>query len=1513
MDIDLKPVSATNCFAEKIVDMRGGLNRMADIQNLKYHEMSKTIYACGMLQGGPSDQDLFQGLYWNSLANTQAASIIAYDENLQLKWAKIYKAQSYPYDSVEYTMGCDTSPDGSILSAVLVNISDQYYDARGIIVANATTGDFINSFLMTDLSKNLYTFYQISAMLLDNFTILAQFGGYGSTPVMYIAKFLIYDTQLIIPKLFLPIRAGYNDYFGRIIMNTMQITQDQNYLYITGNHNHVPSIMKIKLLNDENNIPDIQWQSTFDYGQQWEPIGNHLSQTFSFNQLQNATTDENYIFSGGDVGWRNVLLYLIKETSYSTGGNQPTLVKSWYLDDLSNSNTFPMIIGTYMEQSLNTFYTAISQRLVLDDSQYGYGFIMKLNISDSGNYTTYQLRFGVPGVFEYNAHSVLLLSPTNIYIAGQVINYNGTTLFYKSFISGYPVSSQIGQESALHEQPVEVDRPAVSIRNHYFASKDTEAYTIRFKTDQYGYLDVYSQQPSDVFYTYPTQIQTNLNGSLGFETALNPYYNYTLSQATLSIPMVYSFSRSNQCTTLFSDYTFTFTSTSTSNILNYLSYDGDYIKISSTSDTTIIGDHLITLTGKTKLSYTTQISFTLTVNQMAVPTTTPAPTTQAPTTTPAPTQDSKLINLMPEFKTTVSNFTVGISNNFFIKLPVYSDDNLFGKIKLTVTMSDGQPLKSFINVKNKKILIQPAKTDVGKYSLMLKLQDSLGGITTQLIQFEVLDNITTTIPIKNDTQVVVLKPIWSIPKLQSISQFGEAVINFDSDFNLKALLESKNLNKFIEVTTNPNYRISWQLKQNSDTQMTLKFDLQDKDSNQKAEIFTKGIDLQIVFKQIQLKVLPRNLQASNQELDYDSDDIEWVYWFMISQKVPLQIEDAQDFQQIKIFANVSTTFILVLLILQLLMVTIDPRQVLQLFWNFMNIMQLIIHLALFNLAMSPQLYFYVNQISWIYKYNIFEIRSDFSNIFNIIKEDYDLPFRYLFWNLGYETNVFAFNIGCFFIYFLIYLCMIGALGLAFLLKRSSIISKVYLMLKKFVVFDTILRILTQSFLISLLGCLLEFNNSEDQVASSTFLASIWFIINIVLLFGAIIFYMLQKLSSFIKSSTISYYQGNKRKSWLFQAYSSVFYWRRFIFVILIIWSQEYVALQLIINNLMSIFNTIFYLHYKPNSKCSSYIRGGGVNSRYKNSFLNDIVSGLWKDVLYFEILNELVFLIISDFIFGFTDFCTEYHAKLVVTNIIVIITGILTGINIAYQLWIVFRFLRYRILKQLCSSDPVLKRLRTLYKSDQFNMSQTMTDLLSSNKSGSSTTLSIHPLFEIKDKKDKNYNTSLHLNKMHVIQETEEGAEGDMNIKTQQQQNYLQIPVQQRKVMTELAVINKRYLEEIKDEEDIDFDMPHRNPQSIQSNQIFENFYNQNKDQEQEQGIQEESEEEENSNSDQTDELEEDHKDDDNLNQQQELFTNLKEFQAEDYGQESSDEEQDDQDSEQVEVEEYMEDNDPKY
>lgn len=44
------------------------------------------------------------------------------------------------------------------------------------------------------------------------------------------------------------------------------MTPDNNYMYLSTDINHMPGIIKAKLLSDENNIPDIQWQVSYVYG-----------------------------------------------------------------------------------------------------------------------------------------------------------------------------------------------------------------------------------------------------------------------------------------------------------------------------------------------------------------------------------------------------------------------------------------------------------------------------------------------------------------------------------------------------------------------------------------------------------------------------------------------------------------------------------------------------------------------------------------------------------------------------------------------------------------------------------------------------------------------------------------------------------------------------------------------------------------------------------------------------------------------------------------------------------------------------------------------------------------------------------------------------------------------------------------------------------------------------------------------------------------------------------------------
>lgn len=67
----------------------------------------------------------------------------------------------------------------------------------------------------------------------------------------------------------------------------------------------------------------------------------------------------NYIFTGGDTDYQNVFIFLLGEPNFSNGGTQPTMLKSWFLTS-ATSHTYAYLVGTYMDETVTTFYAAIS-------------------------------------------------------------------------------------------------------------------------------------------------------------------------------------------------------------------------------------------------------------------------------------------------------------------------------------------------------------------------------------------------------------------------------------------------------------------------------------------------------------------------------------------------------------------------------------------------------------------------------------------------------------------------------------------------------------------------------------------------------------------------------------------------------------------------------------------------------------------------------------------------------------------------------------------------------------------------------------------------------------------------------------------------------------------------------------------------------------------------------------------------------------------------------------------------
>lgn len=146
---------------------------------------------------------------------------------------------------------------------------------------------------------------------------------------------------------------------------------------------------------------------------------------------------------------------------------------------------------------------------------------------------------------------------------------------------------------------------------------------------------------------------------------------------------------------------------------------------------------------------------------------------------------------------------------------------------------------------------------------------------------------------------------------------------------------------------------------------------------------------------------------------------------------------------------------------------------LQSIWNMINAQQLIVMMPLFDVVMPANAQFLFNQIMYIAAFNYVELDGPINKLLHL---NHTEPLNQNFRKLGFESIYFLNNMGSMLIAFIIYPVLI--LVLLIMQKcthNSHHVAKTYERLKRDLFYNSIVSMMTESYSMLSLCCLISFN------------------------------------------------------------------------------------------------------------------------------------------------------------------------------------------------------------------------------------------------------------------------------------------------------------------------------------------------------------------------------------------------------------------------------------------------------
>eukprot|EP00347_Sterkiella_histriomuscorum_P022303 403330958 len=294
--------------------------------------------------------------------------------------------------------------------------------------------------------------------------------------------------------------------------------------------------------------------------------------------------------------------------------------------------------------------------------------------------------------------------------------------------------------------------------------------------------------------------------------------------------------------------------------------------------------------------------------------------------------------------------------------------------------------------------------------------------------------------------------------------------------------------------------------------------------------------------------------------------------------------DSTDHQIINTFSNFFNTTLSSLLVTRLT-TQILISQSLQLFWSFVNTQQLISHMPLLEITVPPNLYYFfllvVGSLKFDYLFSEFLIEE----LFGV--KDNEVAYNDTFRNFGYDSSLFISNLG--FTTFLLFLSSIFV-GIAIVIQLISLLlvklQRLASILNQYSMVSFPIRLFIECYLNLYLSAMinmytLNFRKNGGESFSSL-MAIIFFIVcSVAPLFLA--FKGCKMSVEEIKDNRYlkPFFEELKLNQVISKMYYVLYFLRRIVFVMSMMYFHDYAYLQIIIFQMMSLFQLIYLIHIRP--------------------------------------------------------------------------------------------------------------------------------------------------------------------------------------------------------------------------------------------------------------------------------------------------------------------------------------------
>eukprot|EP00347_Sterkiella_histriomuscorum_P003910 403362470 len=1243
-------VLAYKCYQGNVHTSGGTENQYDKFFDVDFHASTDQAASCGYTSNSNSEFS-FSTQYVD-----RRPMIAKYDLNVNYHWRKAYSTQLNIQLSGAINH-CKFSQSGNFIVANMFT-GQFYYNTDGLLIVNATDGTAIRAIYVSgDFVTVQSTFYQSSMIMLkDDKTILRLLSeGHDRLILMKIDY-----TNLAIKQS--PVIQKYFSSNFRQQSRALALSLDDKYLYIgytaLQESPYRTGAFKIK---------------TSDFSYVWDKFveiqniyTNFWATTNVIDLTYEKSTDTQHILTcHGDLqSWymHHVSVTYYKESSYSTGGTQPTVRKVWLV------NSYLQYFGMAANQDcvdVKMFETEKRFMILVaapGDDLYSYYQSLSINDDPNTNVLTHRLINNVNNYFGVVVQAAKMISESRFLAAGFLGSVQGNYYYQWAITHTFPWPDYFEPQEYVSPymgmQAYDLFSESTSDFNHMRLTGNTTYQLFLAKVTTLSVLDT-TFPPNNMYDNYKL-------GNITFQYTPKKYelYNYTIGDPKITIPIAINFqNKQGACVFTQSEFKIEVTIEPTLDLNMYVTMN--YASFSLYSHhLNISGEYTVTIKATDFFKNTGMTSFKINLIDF--------------------TKIEKF-NYVPKpavFLSKPPNIKIYLDKPVFYKFPQVKDPFMKGYIYMNATFVKLKKIEStntgskysygeeialpsfatytregiYFNISKpnqdsstRRNLVTTSSSNIGEYWLKLNLTSQKNETSLYYVQIVIMPQPEIDWKKYNLQKYKYYYNYFFANGTMSVVDFPETTLidyNYDSGAYLTF---DKNLQGFIFESNNTNQTSLYLLNtfefyyQKYSTE-TAKIDpmqplnwtlINITKSSMKVRLEYKGEDLSSFVNEND-QIVMYQLKAQNST----SQDVQKLIVKTQTYSIPVDQDSPNYLLKISIESQGQTLAQIASSIL----------------FTFTSLMEF---------QMPSQVYYFFQLTQGIFKFTLLSTYEITKLIFGINKNIYNY-YSANYGNFGFQNHLFIFNTDItlyLFIFYPIIILLITIIG--FFGRFSVLCNTIKEKLMSYFIFGFFIRLTIQSYLLIMISALLNFvmindESFEDSFELLSYILAVFFMVFIPLV-PITIFACLMKNYKQIKRKKLrniigTFFYQISSKSRLKLAYGLFQFSRRLIFVFSVVFLKSYTVFQIQLNVLVTMCLSIYVIEVKP----------------YKSKILN-----------YLDIINESFFLVYSVFLFIFTDAYTD-DAKVSMGLVLIAIIEFPYVINTCYQFYIIYRLLRYRVYHRYC-------------------------------------------------------------------------------------------------------------------------------------------------------------------------------------------------------------------------------------